>query len=65
MSHATFSPHPDPYTYRMYNVKIHPRGKAYHGFPCMMIPIGAINKEMAARICRERHPQMLVVNVKN
>ena len=63
MTHASYSPLPDPHIYRMYNVKVHPRGKAFHGFPCMLVPIGAINKEMAARISRERMPNMLVVNV--
>lgn len=64
MNQASFSPLPDPHTYRMYNVKVHQRGKAFHGFPCMLIPIGAIDKDMAARICRERYPMMMVVNIR-
>ncbi len=64
MSYTRYSATKDPHTYRMFNVKTHQRGKAFRGFPCMLIPIGAINKEMAARVCRERYPQMLVVNVR-
>jgi hypothetical protein len=64
MSYAHYSPTKDPHTYRMFNVMAHHRGKAFKGFPSMLIPIGAIDKEMAARVCRERYPHMLVVNIR-